>query len=56
MIAIRTFENGVRKLVNEGKLEHVSFYTGGEAVAAAVGVHLKKEDQIGSTHRPLQVR
>jgi pyruvate dehydrogenase E1 component alpha subunit len=53
MIAIRTFENGVRKLINEGKLEQVSFYTGGEAVAAAVGVHLKKEDQIGSTHRPL---
>jgi pyruvate dehydrogenase E1 component alpha subunit len=53
MIAIRTFENGVRTLINEGKLGHVSFYTGGEAVAAAVGFHLTKEDQIGSTHRPL---
>ena len=53
MVAIRTFENGVRVLINEGKIGHVSFYTGGEAVAAAVSAHLKKEDQIGSTHRPL---
>ena len=53
MVAIRTFENGVRVLINEGKVGHVSFYTGGEAVAAAVSVHLRKEDQIGSTHRPL---
>jgi pyruvate dehydrogenase E1 component alpha subunit len=53
MVLIRTFENGVRVLVNEGKIGHVSFYTGGEAVAAAVSAHLRKEDQIGSTHRPL---
>ncbi len=53
MVAIRTFENGVRVLINEGKVGHVSFYTGGEAVAAAVSAHLRKEDQIGSTHRPL---
>lgn len=53
MISIRTFENGVRTLIDEGELGHVSFYTGGEAVAAAVGAHLRKEDQIGSTHRPL---
>ena len=53
MVAIRTFENGVRGLINDGKIGHVSFYTGGEAVAAAVGAHLRKEDQIGSTHRPL---
>ena len=53
MVAIRTFENGVRVLINEGKIGHVSFYTGGEAVAAAVCTHLRKEDQIGSTHRPL---
>ena len=53
MVAIRTFENGVRALINEGKIGHVSFYTGGEAVASAVSAHLRKEDQIGSTHRPL---
>lgn len=53
MVAIRTFENGVRALINDGKIGHVSFYTGGEAVAAAVGAHLRVEDQIGSTHRPL---
>jgi TPP-dependent pyruvate/acetoin dehydrogenase alpha subunit len=53
MVAIRTFENGVRVLIKEGKIGHVSFYTGGEAVAAAVSAHLRKEDQIGSTHRPL---
>jgi acetoin:2,6-dichlorophenolindophenol oxidoreductase subunit alpha len=53
MISIRTFENGVSALINEGKIGHVSFYTGGEAVAAAVGAHLRKTDQIGSTHRPL---
>ncbi|TRO55174.1 pyruvate dehydrogenase (acetyl-transferring) E1 component subunit alpha, partial [Candidatus Bathyarchaeota archaeon] len=53
MVAIRTFENGVRALINDGKVGHVSFYTGGEAVAAGVSAHLRKEDQIGSTHRPL---
>lgn len=53
MVAIRTFENGVRALINEGKIGHVSFYTGGEAVAAAICAHLRREDQIGSTHRPL---
>lgn len=53
MVRIRTFENGIRTLMNEGKVGHVSFYTGGEAVAAAVSAHLVKEDQIGSTHRPM---
>ncbi|MCW4048399.1 MAG: thiamine pyrophosphate-dependent dehydrogenase E1 component subunit alpha [Candidatus Bathyarchaeota archaeon] len=53
MVRIRTFENGVRQLINDGKVGYVSFYTGGEAVAAAVSAHLVKEDQIGSTHRPL---
>jgi pyruvate dehydrogenase E1 component alpha subunit len=53
MIAIRTFEEGVRILINEGKVGDISFYTGGEAVAAAVCKHLHLEDQIGSTHRPL---
>lgn len=53
MVRIRTFENGIRTLMNEGKVGHVSFYTGGEAVAAAVSSHLVKEDQIGSTHRPM---
>ena len=53
MVRIRTFENGVRQLINDEKVGHVSFYTGGEAVAAAVSAHLTPEDQIGSTHRPL---
>ncbi len=53
MIRIRTFENGVRSLMNEGKIGHVSFYTGGEAVAAGVSAHLDAMDQIGSTHRPM---
>lgn len=53
MVRIRTFENGIRALINEGKVNRVSFYTGGEAVAAAVSAHLVKEDQIGSTHRPM---
>ena len=53
MVRIRTFENGIRTLMNDGKVGHVSFYTGGEAVAAAVSSHLVKEDQIGSTHRPM---
>ena len=53
MVRIRTFENGIRTLINEGKVSRVSFYTGGEAVATAVSAHLVKEDQIGSTHRPM---
>jgi pyruvate dehydrogenase E1 component alpha subunit len=53
MIRIRTFENGVRELIYEGRLPRISFYTGAEAVAASVGVILNKEDKIGSTHRPI---
>jgi len=53
MIRIRTFENGVRRLISEGRCGHVSFSTGGEAVAAGVSAHLTADDQIGSTHRPL---
>jgi acetoin:2,6-dichlorophenolindophenol oxidoreductase subunit alpha len=53
MVRIRAFEGGVRKLVEEGKIGHVSLSGGGEAVAAAVSAHLGPEDQIGSTHRPL---
>ena len=53
MVRIRTFENGVRQLITEGRIGHVSFSTGGEAVAVGVCAHLKNEDQIGSTHRPL---
>jgi len=53
MVRIRTFENGVRQLIKEGVIGHVSFSTGGEAVAVGVCSNLMKEDQIGSTHRPL---
>jgi pyruvate dehydrogenase E1 component alpha subunit len=53
MVRIRTFENGVRQLIQEGRIGHVSFSTGGEAVAVGVCAHLNNDDQIGSTHRPL---
>ncbi|MHA2393822.1 MAG: thiamine pyrophosphate-dependent dehydrogenase E1 component subunit alpha [Promethearchaeota archaeon] len=53
MIRIRTFENAVRQLIKEGKLSHLNFYTGGEAVAATVSAYLGPKDQIGSTHRPI---
>ena len=54
MIRIRTFENAVRKLTKEGKIPaRFGLYTGQEAVATGISVHLKPTDQIGSTHRPL---
>jgi TPP-dependent pyruvate/acetoin dehydrogenase alpha subunit len=53
MVRIRTFENGVKQLMKEGKCGRVSLSAGGEAVAAGVSAHLTPEDQIGSTHRPL---
>jgi TPP-dependent pyruvate/acetoin dehydrogenase alpha subunit len=53
MVRIRTFENGVKQLMKEGKCGRVSLSAGGEAVAAGVSAHLTPQDQIGSTHRPL---
>lgn len=53
MIRIRIFENAVRQLIKEGKLSHLNYYTGAEAVAATVSAYLSPEDQIGSTHRPI---
>jgi pyruvate dehydrogenase E1 component alpha subunit len=53
MVSIRTFENGVKQLIKEKKIGHVSFSSGGEAVAVGICSHLTAEDQIGSTHRPL---
>ncbi len=54
MVRIRTFENAVRKLTSEGKIPaRFGLYTGQEAVAAGVSAHLRKGDQIGSTHRAL---
>jgi len=54
MIRIRTFENAVRKLTKEGKIPaRFGLYTGQEAVASGVSAHLRKDDQIGSTHRAL---
>lgn len=53
MVRIRAFEEGVNQLIKEGRVGHVSFSTGGEAVAVGVCAHLNNEDQIGSTHRPL---
>jgi TPP-dependent pyruvate/acetoin dehydrogenase alpha subunit len=54
MVRIRTFENAVRILTKEGKIPaRFGLYTGQEAVAAGVSIHLQKSDQIGSTHRAL---
>jgi TPP-dependent pyruvate/acetoin dehydrogenase alpha subunit len=54
MIRIRTFENAVRKLTKEGKIPaRFGLYTGQEAVASGISAHLRKDDQIGSTHRAL---
>jgi TPP-dependent pyruvate/acetoin dehydrogenase alpha subunit len=54
MVRIRTFENAVRRLTKEGKIPaRFGLYTGQEAVAAGVSIHLRKGDQIGSTHRAL---
>ena len=54
MVRIRTFENAVRRLVKEGNIPaRFGLYTGQEAVAAGVSIHLRKGDQIGSTHRAL---
>ena len=54
MVRIRTFENAVRRLTKEGKIPaRFGLYTGQEAVAAGVSSHLRKGDQIGSTHRAL---
>jgi TPP-dependent pyruvate/acetoin dehydrogenase alpha subunit len=54
MVRIRTFENAVRRLTKEGKMPaRFGLYTGQEAVAAGVSAHLRKGDQIGSTHRAL---
>jgi TPP-dependent pyruvate/acetoin dehydrogenase alpha subunit len=54
MVRIRTFENAVRRLTKEGKIPaRFGLYTGQEAVAAGVSIHLRRDDQIGSTHRAL---
>ena len=54
MVRIRTFENAVRRLTKEGLIPaRFGLYTGQEAVAAGVSIHLRKGDQIASTHRAL---
>jgi pyruvate dehydrogenase E1 component alpha subunit len=54
MIRIRTFEEKVRELSVNGMIPgRLGFYSGQEAVAVGISAHLKPEDQIGSTHRPL---
>jgi len=54
MIRIRTYEATMRNLAREGKIPaRFGMYTGQEGVAVGVSAHLKKEDQIGSTHRPV---
>ena len=54
MIRIRLFEQESHRLFKERLMSNrVIGYTGQEAVAAGVSAHLTKNDQIGSTHRPL---
>jgi len=54
MIRIRTYETTLRTLSREGKIPaRFGMYTGQEGVATGVSAHLKKDDQIGSTHRPV---
>jgi pyruvate dehydrogenase E1 component alpha subunit len=54
MIRIRAFENQVRVLIQDGEIPaRFGLYTGQEAVATGVCIHLNPNDQIGSTHRAL---
>lgn len=54
MVRIRIFEMSARKLRSEGKIPGgFGMYTGEEAIAAGVCAHLKNDDYITSTHRPL---
>ena len=54
MVRIRVFEQEARRLSKERLLpSRISGYTGQEAVAAGVSAHLSRDDQIGSTHRPI---
>ncbi len=54
MTRIRTFEMSARKLRSEGKIPGgFGMYTGEEAIAAGVCAHLRNDDYITSTHRPL---
>ena len=54
MVRIRTFEMSTRKLRSEGKVPGgFGTYSGEEAIAAGVCAHLRNNDYITSTHRPL---
>ncbi|MFQ6075663.1 MAG: thiamine pyrophosphate-dependent dehydrogenase E1 component subunit alpha [Candidatus Bathyarchaeia archaeon] len=54
MVRIRRFEEAVRRLRAGGKIPgHTSLYTGEEAIAAGVCAHLREDDYLTSTHRPL---
>ena len=54
MIRIRLFEQESRRLFKDRLMSNrIIGYTGQEAVAAGVSIHLTFNDQIGSTHRPL---
>lgn len=54
MVRIRKFEEAARRLRAERKFPTgVSLYTGQEAAATGVCAHLKKDDYLTSTHRPL---
>lgn len=54
MVRIRRFEEAVGKLRAEGKIPgHTSLYTGEEAIAAGLCAHLREDDYLTSTHRPL---
>ena len=54
MVRIRKFETSARKLRSEGKIPGgFGMYTGEEAIAAGVCAHLRNDDYITSTHRPM---
>ena len=54
MVRIRTFESSARKLRSEGKIPGgFGMYTGEEAIASGVCAHLRNDDYITSTHRPM---
>ena len=54
MVRIRKFEEAVRTLSNEGRRPgYVGSYTGREAIAASVCIHLTRDDYLTSTHRAI---
>lgn len=52
MLRIRTFEERTSELFKEGLVKGTAHsYVGEEAIAAAIGAHLRPSDYVGSNHR-----